>query len=450
MKETITAANTTRDFLYVAEYLQRIGTVFLVISLDSKCSALHLRFPDKPSRNIELMYIKAETNNPAGQEQQLFGKIELPTEFALKFAGVQKKLTGGRTVQLSIKTDLQHSLTKEFHEKLSFLEDDQDSNPWSIKQLKTLANDSKDSDHVATLSYFKCKVCNNTLISTETITTWKALPSETWAEMMDFWHCHKPSDDDHNHSHSHSDNSDLHTSLASVPSFNPSYAVSSFEAYPSTALVGLSYILFHSSHFLPNSINQLTEVSNAKYPLLTCASCNTWLGYVNSQSTLRVFKWSLKLVSDQKLLIPSFYPEYLFLSATIAELIRSHGIYTFSLLEEDYYADKNTLKAQEKEVALIWIFNPDIQYCTNADTSIAPTTEVAATSNKGYKVFYSADSNVIPELKQTRGDVEQIYFPRKIIDSILTHLENHFKLYPAEVQTFGNKNWKASILDQIK
>ena len=29
---------------------------------------------------------------------------------------------------------------------------------------------------------------------------WKDLPSEGWAEMMDFWHCHKP-DEPHMHDH---------------------------------------------------------------------------------------------------------------------------------------------------------------------------------------------------------------------------------------------------------
>ena len=27
------------------------------------------------------------------------------------------------------------------------------------------------------------------------ITKWKDLPSGNWADMMDFWHCHKPHDD---------------------------------------------------------------------------------------------------------------------------------------------------------------------------------------------------------------------------------------------------------------
>jgi len=40
-----------------------------------------------------------------------------------------------------------------------------------------------------------CKACKTTVIKSP-ILTWKDLPSENWAEMMDFWHCHKPSSDD--------------------------------------------------------------------------------------------------------------------------------------------------------------------------------------------------------------------------------------------------------------
>lgn len=33
-------------------------------------------------------------------------------------------------------------------------------------------------------------------MSKNTIKAWKDLPSENWAEMMEFWHCHKPHDHD--------------------------------------------------------------------------------------------------------------------------------------------------------------------------------------------------------------------------------------------------------------
>ncbi|KAL8641571.1 MAG: hypothetical protein Q9226_008617 [Calogaya cf. arnoldii] len=40
-----------------------------------------------------------------------------------------------------------------------------------------------------------CRFCR-TLLVKEQVRSWKDLPSENWAEMMDFWHCHKPDTDD--------------------------------------------------------------------------------------------------------------------------------------------------------------------------------------------------------------------------------------------------------------
>ncbi|KAI9698347.1 MAG: hypothetical protein M1820_007509 [Bogoriella megaspora] len=41
----------------------------------------------------------------------------------------------------------------------------------------------------ATLS---CCTCTQPFLLPRRVSTWKDLPSENWAEMMDFWHCHKP------------------------------------------------------------------------------------------------------------------------------------------------------------------------------------------------------------------------------------------------------------------
>ena len=47
-----------------------------------------------------------------------------------------------------------------------------------------------------------CSSCRGKLLSKDTITEWRDLPNENWAEMMDFWHCHKP-DEHHLHDHTH-------------------------------------------------------------------------------------------------------------------------------------------------------------------------------------------------------------------------------------------------------
>lgn len=45
-----------------------------------------------------------------------------------------------------------------------------------------------------------CAACESALVQRGSVKQWKDLPSENWAEMMDFWHCHKP-DVPHEHDH---------------------------------------------------------------------------------------------------------------------------------------------------------------------------------------------------------------------------------------------------------
>lgn len=49
-----------------------------------------------------------------------------------------------------------------------------------------------------------CKGCKECVLPSGKIKEWRDLPNENWAEMMDFWHCHKP-DEHHLHDHTHHD-----------------------------------------------------------------------------------------------------------------------------------------------------------------------------------------------------------------------------------------------------
>ena len=75
-----------------------------------------------------------------------------------------------------------------------------------------------------------CRECKMIIVKPPSISIWKDLPSENWAEMMDFWHCHKPNDHE-----SH---------LTDAPSSMKGYAASNgLRATPGTGLVDLSYLL---------------------------------------------------------------------------------------------------------------------------------------------------------------------------------------------------------------
>lgn len=66
---------------------------------------------------------------------------------------------------------------------------DSQAAPWSAQDIKSN-------------STLRCRACRTVVVPEGAITVWKDLPSENWAEMMEFWHCHKPHDhgqDDHDH-----------------------------------------------------------------------------------------------------------------------------------------------------------------------------------------------------------------------------------------------------------
>ncbi|KAL8749718.1 MAG: hypothetical protein Q9184_006697 [Pyrenodesmia sp. 2 TL-2023] len=66
---------------------------------------------------------------------------------------------------------------------------------------KTSALIDSASNFVWTASWMRqdtqvaCQSCQSLLVK-DSVKTWKDLPSENWAEMMDFWHCHKPDTED--------------------------------------------------------------------------------------------------------------------------------------------------------------------------------------------------------------------------------------------------------------
>jgi HECT-like Ubiquitin-conjugating enzyme (E2)-binding len=46
-----------------------------------------------------------------------------------------------------------------------------------------------------------CRQCGASLLKPNRVRDWRDLPSEDWADMMDFWHCHKPHEESHEHEH---------------------------------------------------------------------------------------------------------------------------------------------------------------------------------------------------------------------------------------------------------
>lgn len=102
-----------------------------------------------------------------------------------------------------------------------------------------------------------CKNCEAVVLPSGQIKEWRDLPNENWAEMMDFWHCHKP-DEHHLHDHTH------HTTVA-----KKGYAAGNrLKASESVGFVDLASFLLkeqecsgvqvgHASSISPSDFNSL-------------------------------------------------------------------------------------------------------------------------------------------------------------------------------------------------
>lgn len=94
--------------------------------------------------------------------------------------------------------------------------------PWSAEAL-------------APATSISCRNCNQILVGRSAVSVWKNLPSENWAEMMDFWHCHKPDHEEQDYTHS---------SNGSANGTQKGYTANSkLVATPGVGFVDLSYLL---------------------------------------------------------------------------------------------------------------------------------------------------------------------------------------------------------------
>jgi len=139
--------------------------------------------------------------------------IYLPTQISgtaeITFP-LDKKTEISARVQIEDIADLKSSLENANHIDV----------PWSASDLES---------EVGLL----CKDCGCSFLAECTVSTWKDLPSANWAELMDFWFCHKP--------HSHDDNQDDSAAAAKGFSARSKLAVS-----PHTGLTDTVSFLLHA------------------------------------------------------------------------------------------------------------------------------------------------------------------------------------------------------------
>ena len=145
-------------YLY-AELLLNIRQVSLVAILPSNCNKKTRIWLGDDRRTLTLWHEDEEAI------------IELPCPVA-DYENLKIHSTSTRELSLRL------AISDTARLSAQVTQDPSCSDPWPALGLTA-------QTHVA------CKSCGFLLV--KTVNVWKHLPSAGWADMMDFWHCHKPS-----------------------------------------------------------------------------------------------------------------------------------------------------------------------------------------------------------------------------------------------------------------
>ncbi|KAK5127057.1 hypothetical protein LTR85_008416 [Meristemomyces frigidus] len=241
---SIEAAKEPSIHLY-AEHLQNIRTLSIQASLAT------------PSNNETKAALSADGSKLTLTHDGETASIDLPISIP----------RGPKDATLAIPA----APSKELGFRLGTQKND-DLNADSAHVIPWMASDLTKETEIA------CAGCQDVLIKRGTIQQWKDLPSEGWAEMMDFWHCHKP-----DVPHDHGDHAEPGRGIGA----NSKLAVES-----GVGLVGPVDLLFASDdcpRLQPKSsltcivcvqIQEIHSVSGSQNGLL-CPRCNTSVGSID-------------------------------------------------------------------------------------------------------------------------------------------------------------------------
>ncbi|KAK0723993.1 ubiquitin-conjugating enzyme E2-binding protein [Apiosordaria backusii] len=289
-------------------------------------------------------------------------------------------------------------------------------------------------------SQVSCRQCNAVVVEEGAVKVWKDLPSENWAEMMEFWHCHKPDhhhDDGKDHDHGHGE----HSGKADEKSLAArGYGASSIiSAQPGVGFVDLTTILFtesdcqnitySNSTFDQGSPNrQDLPATNARSLNVFCLSCRSQLGFcVFRTAAVTLLKWQISCTS-----ISGAEPGITeCLAATIISTI-SRSASSKSLI----MPINETEPEAKQTVIYVWVLNANIVYSSSN----------GATGTPAIKLLYQRISREDADkmLEGVTCEAQEINLPAGAIESVIEHLDESNGLLPEKERVF--KEWRVGLL----
>ncbi|KAH3680306.1 hypothetical protein WICMUC_000373 [Wickerhamomyces mucosus] len=253
-----------------------------------------------------------------------------------------------------------------------------------------------DSKYLSNLPNFiiRCVKCNTILIDSKNISKISEMPSELWAEMMDFWHCHKPNDN-----------------LSYPEHYN------SIKPIENAILIGSYYI----SKNLKDFSQTILEKKSNKINQLNCFNCDNIVGEFDKSTSLdKIFKWEISINEE-------IFKPYQFIYSNLLENVNKNAT---RIIE---FISKETSKK-----LLIWVFNIGVDFILSGGFN-------SQINQDSLKVYYTTNEENIIQERNNRGEIETVFVLEKILTSTINRLDEINKNLPTSLKTMG-KNWNLALL----
>ncbi|KAJ5233721.1 uncharacterized protein N7469_005487 [Penicillium citrinum] len=268
--------------------------------------------------------------------------------------------------------------------------------------------------------------------------SWKDLPSGNWAEMMDFWHCHKPDPHEGDAKSEATAALKIEEQTAEVKGYGASSRV---EAIPGTVLIDTATFLLTMSDCVGlKKSDQEENKSSAKVSelrTLECINCNNIIGMEDaSASGWRLLKANVSLNTNSTSHTENewqSHPEETIVAAQLLELIERESARRF------------VVHCGQKTGLLLWVFNPDLRYSNSSSGC-------SISAQQAMKVFYQATDDVekflSPELgKASPLSVEELELPSSTMTSLSTSLQRSNDMLPFSAKRFSE--WQVGLLSRF-
>ncbi|KAH8593335.1 ubiquitin-conjugating enzyme E2-binding protein [Bisporella sp. PMI_857] len=296
-----------------------------------------------------------------------------------------------------------------------------------------------------------CRGCDELILAEGSIVSWRDLPSENWAEMMDFWHCHKPSE--HGQAgHSHSGETKGYG------------ANKKFTARQTVGFVDLTTFLL-SENDCQNITVIASDWRSLLYQPLSCTKCKEYIGHIDKNAEgYRLYKWRLNIVSKAS---ATYYGPSTssIITAQLQSIMSAQCCSKVLLLPMTYKSpahsippsestDGNTAPSSSSPTTVLhfWVLSPTIRYSSTArdtkqDRKAGDMQDLPA-SKLAMKIFWKRISGSMVESLVGNASVEEVFLPEETIAEIHETLRESADFLPASARKF--QDWDVGLLERFE